>query len=247
MARVLLAGESWSTTSTHSKGFDSFITTTYAEGAGSFIAALELIGHEVTFMPSHIAADKFPSSSAELDLYDVVVLSDIGSNTLLLSTSTFIKGQKQPNRLQILSDWIESGGNFLMVGGYLSFQGIDAKANYRNTVIANVLPILMEQGDDRSENPEGVSPKVVSDHHIVKNIEGNWPAILGYQKLIAKPGTQVILEVDGNPLLVIGSFGKGRVAAFASDLGPHWIPNEFLEWHGFQTLWQQTIKWLSEK
>ena len=247
MARVLLAGESWSTTSTHSKGFDTFITTTYAEGAGSFIAALELSGHEVTFMPSHVAADKFPSSSAELDLYDVVVLSDIGSNTLLLSTSTFIKGQKQPNRLQILSDWIESGGNFLMVGGYLSFQGIEAKANYRNTLMANVLPILMEQGDDRSENPEGVFPKVVSDHNIVKNIEGNWPAILGYQKLIAKPGTQVILEVDGNPLLVIGSFGKGRVAAFASDLGPHWIPNEFLEWDGFQILWHQTIKWLSEK
>ena len=31
--RVLLAGESWVSTTTHVKGFDSFTTSTYAEGA----------------------------------------------------------------------------------------------------------------------------------------------------------------------------------------------------------------------
>jgi len=247
MASVLLAGESWSTTSIHTKGFDSFVTSAYAEGASHFIAALESVGHEVTFMPNHIAADNFPFSIKELDKFDVVVLSDIGSNTLLLPTNTFIRGQKQSNRLHILSDWIDNGGSFLMVGGYLSFQGIEGKANYRNTLIADVLPVLMEQGDDRREKPEGIVAKIVSDHEIIKNIKGNWPAILGYQRLTAKPEAQVLLDVEGDPLLVIGSYGKGRVAAFASDMGPHWIPTEFLEWDGFPILWQQLINWLSDK
>ena len=87
----------------------------------------------------------------------------------------------------------------------------------------------------------------MSDHEIIKNIEGHWPAILGYQRLTAKPDAQVLLDVEGDPLLVIGSYGKGRVAAFASDMGPHWIPIEFLEWDGFPTLWQQLINWLSER
>ncbi len=39
-----------------------------------------------------------------------------------------------------------------MIGGYLSFMGIEAKANYKNTVLADVLPVTMLDGDDRVEN-----------------------------------------------------------------------------------------------
>lgn len=245
MARVLLAGESWSTTSTHTKGFDSFITSAYAEGAGPFIEALELVGHEVTFMPNHKAMEHFPMTIQELENFDVVVLSDIGSNTLLLSTNTFVRGKMQSNRLQVLSEWVTAGGSLLMVGGYLSFQGIEGKANYRNTSLASVLPIVMEQGDDRNETPEGAFAKVISNHEVVKNLKMDWPAILGYQRIQAKAEAETLIEVNGDPLLVLGTYGSGKVAAFASDMGPHWLPNEFLAWDGFKTLWQQLIEWLS--
>ena len=36
--RVLLAGESWISNSTHYKGFDSFSSTTFETGADHFIA-----------------------------------------------------------------------------------------------------------------------------------------------------------------------------------------------------------------
>ena len=39
--RVLIAGESWETTSIHQKGFDIFTTTFYEEGVGPLQAALE--------------------------------------------------------------------------------------------------------------------------------------------------------------------------------------------------------------
>jgi uncharacterized membrane protein len=45
---------------------------------------------------------------------------------------------------------------------------------------------------------------------------------------------------------VVGTEGRGRVAAFASDMGPHWLPTGFLEWEGFDAMWQQTVTWLSD-
>ena len=80
MSAVLIAGESWITTSTHTKGFDSFTTSAYVEGADAFIAALRSAGHEVTYLPNHLAGDRFPGTAAELAPYDLVVLSDIGAN-----------------------------------------------------------------------------------------------------------------------------------------------------------------------
>ncbi len=245
MTRVLLAGESWSTTSVHTKGFDSFITSVYEEGGGHFIAALEAAGVEVEFQPNHVAAERFPSTQAELDAYDVIVLSDIGANTLLLPGSVFQRGQRQPNRLKELAQWVRGGGSLLMVGGYLSFQGVEAKANYRGTALADVLPVIMEVGDDREETPEGAVPSVAGSHAITAGLETDWPHILGFQRFQAKADAEALVTVDGHPLLVVGTAGAGRVAAFASDMGPHWLPAEFLAWSGFAPMWQQLIEWLA--
>ncbi|MFU8876025.1 glutamine amidotransferase [Micromonospora sp. SL4-19] len=245
MARVLLAGESWSTTSIHTKGFDSFFTSTYEEGGGAFIAALERGGHEVDFMPNHVASAQFPATTAEFDRYDVIVLSDIGANTILLPTDVFTRGQAVPDRLAALAHWVHGGGALLMVGGYLSFQGIEAKANYRGTALAAILPVHMEVGDDREETPHGVRPRVVQRHAAVAHVPQELPAILGYQRLRMRPAAETLIAVDGRPLLVVGRHGEGRVAAFASDMGPHWLPPEFLAWEGFDALWQDMVGWLA--
>ena len=42
--RVLLAGESWSSHTTHVKGFDTFYTSVYEEGGKWLIEALEASG-----------------------------------------------------------------------------------------------------------------------------------------------------------------------------------------------------------
>lgn len=245
MSRILLAGESWTTTSTHTKGFDSFITSTYAEGGADFIAALAGTGHQVTYLPNHVAAECFPTSSSELDEYDAVVLSDIGSNTLLLPSATFLGGMSRPNRLQALADWVTGGGALLMVGGYLSYQGIEGKANYATTPLADVLPVQMEAGDDRQETPQGVAPRVVApDHPVTRGLDEVWPDLLGFQRVAAKPTAQTLVAVQNYPLVVVGKAGTGRSMAFTSDMGPHWIPPSFLHWHGYAQFWQQAVAWL---
>lgn len=58
--RLLLAGESWVSHTIHQKGFDSFTTTSYHEGADAMRAALEQGGFTVDFLPNHLAPARFP-------------------------------------------------------------------------------------------------------------------------------------------------------------------------------------------
>ena len=242
--QVLIAGESWETMSIHQKGFDIFTTTFYEEGVGPLKSALEESGHEVTHMPSHIAATKFPTELAELQSYDVVMLSDIGTNTLLLHPDTFMKSKRMNNRLRLLHDYTVNGGGLIMVGGYMTFQGIDAKARYAKTPVEEVLPVTMHVRDDRVEEPEGVAPKVqLANHPIVSGLADEWPVLLGYNQIMAKPGASVVATVGTDPLLAVWSHHKGRAVAFASDCGPHWAPPDFLAWDGYGKLWSQMVEW----
>jgi uncharacterized membrane protein len=245
VTRVLLAGESWTTTSIHVKGFDSFTTVEYAEGGGALIAALERARHDVTFMPNHVAATEFPFTADGLGAYDVVLLSDIGANTLLVPPVVFSRGETRPNRLELLRDWVLGGGGLGMVGGYLSFQGIEAKANYRPSPLAGVLPVEMEPGDDREETPEGARPERAGAHPLTEGLEDAWPPLLGFQRVTARPDATVVATVKGHPLLVVGTAGAGRTAAYTTDIGPHWAPAAFTDWAGFGTLWDRIVRHLA--
>jgi len=246
VARVLIAGESWVTTSVHTKGFDSFTTVAYQEGVAGFRDALEAHGHEVEHLPCHIAADRFPYEATGLDGVDVVVLSDIGANTFLLPNPTFLDGEVRPNRLAMLRDWVGAGGGLAMIGGYLSFQGFEAKANYRATPLAQALPVEMETGDDREELPIDGRPLVAApEHPLVSGLAERWSPILGYQRLAPKPGADVPLTVNGDPLAVTGTYGAGRALAFATDIGPHWAPEAFVASPEFATFWDRAVRWLA--
>ena len=108
--KILIAGESWFTHSIHVKGFDTFTTNAYSEGVHWLKAALEREGHQVNFMPNHIVLREFPTTVKELETYGVVMLSDCGSNTLLLHPDTFDTSQQTPNRLQVIHDYVRGGG-----------------------------------------------------------------------------------------------------------------------------------------
>ena len=95
---------------------------THHRGADEFVAILAGPDFEITYMPCHEAAVHFPSRAEDLDAYDCIILSDIGSNTLLLSPEVWIHSRRAPNRLKLLRSYVERGGGLVMVGGYYSFQ-----------------------------------------------------------------------------------------------------------------------------
>jgi len=177
------------------------------------------------------------------------MLSDCGSNTLLLHPDTFVKSESTPNRIAALRDYVAEGGALVMIGGYMTFQGIDGKARYRGSAVEEALPVMMQAVDDRVEMPEGSRPFVLRpDHPILRGIDGEWPVFLGYNRLTARPNATVLLRMGReDPFLTVWEFGKGRSAAFASDCGPHWGPPEYLTWVHHDRFWAQLVGWLGRQ
>lgn len=244
--RVLIAGESWISHTVHQKGFDSFDSTEYAEGVRWLRAALERAGYSVDFLPNHLAPSQFPLTATALAPYAAVILSDIGANSLLIHPDTFARSRPLPNRLAAIRDYVANGGALVMIGGYLTFQGIGAKGAYRGTAVEEALPVTLLPGDDRVETPEDPRPRILRpEHPIVRGLPSRWPQILGYNRLLPKDGAEVLVGCNGDPLVTVWSYGKGRAMAFASDCGPHWAPLSFVEWVGYDAFWAQAMAWLA--
>ncbi len=241
---VLIAGESWIMHTIHQKGFDSFTTTAYGEGHQWLASALTAGGWTVEHLPNHLANERFPATAASMAAWDLIILSDIGANTLLLHPDTFTRSAVRLNRLQELRDYVANGGGLVMIGGYLTFQGIEAKGNYARSPIEAALPVTLQTSDDRVETPQGIVPVVTApDHEIATGLPLEWPALLGYNRLTARATATVVATAGDDPLIAAWHYGKGRSVAFASDCGPHWAPPPFVEWDGYATLWQNIADW----
>jgi uncharacterized membrane protein len=245
MARIMIVGESWVTNRTHYKGFDQFTDTMFEAGVTPLKRALEQGKHEVRWMPAHEAQASFPLHREELSNVDVVILSDIGANTFLLHPDTWLRGKPTPNRLKLIRDWTLDGGALVMCGGYYSFQGMNAGAFYYRSPVEEVLPVRISPYDDRVEVPEGASCEVLEpEHPILAGLGDEWPILLGYNRVEADQEAEVLARVEEDPLLLVSEPGNGRALAWTSDIGPHWCPEPFTNWVGYERLWNQAVNWL---
>jgi uncharacterized membrane protein len=245
--KILLAGESWMSYTTHVKGFDSFYTSAYETGEKWLKRALEDGGWEVDFLPNHLAPSRFPFTMESLAVYSCVILSDIGSNTLLLSTDTFTKSLRTTNRCALIRDYVFQGGALVMVGGYMTFSGIDAKGRWGQTPLQEVLPVKVLDIDDRQEHPEGVTPVVQKPHSALERVTGPWPCLLGYNKTIPFQDAEVPVTINGDPLIAFSKYDKGSSAVFTSDCAPHWAPPEFCEWKYYAAMWQGIVSYITKR
>jgi len=245
--KVLFAGESWSVLLTHTKGFDHVGLGRYYEAGGPLIDALTKSGHDVTYMPNHVAQLDFPFTLGELKTYDAVIFSDCGSNTMLLHPKMQFECVRMPNRLSVIKEYVENGGGFLMCGGYMSYAGYEGKARYSMTPIADILPVDILPYDDRIEAPNGIIPKIIDDTHpVLQGIDNSkWTDFLGYNKLTLKQDAALIATIDEDVFMAAREYGKGRTFTFASDCVPHWAPPEFNQWDGYALLFSNIVRWLA--
>lgn len=248
MMKILLVGESWIIQTTHIKGVDWFTQNSYEEGARWLLDAWRAGGHVVDHMPSHLVPSDFPETREELSEYDLLVLSDIGANSFLLHPRVVNSSEPSPNRLDLIHNYVFEGGALIMIGGYMSFAGIDGRARFGGTAIEAALPVIIGASDDRREIPEGFEPRVIQPTHpAVDGLPSALPMMLFYNHVTPSPKADVLVEHDGDPILAVQTYGKGRSAAFTPDAAPHGAPPSFLEWDRFADFWNGIANWLVDR
>lgn len=243
---ILFIGESWFVHTEEAKGFDRFTADHYETGIQYIQKALDTPGIHFTHLPCHLVEYDFPKTAEELrEKYDVILLSDIGTNTFLLPVETFLQAKTTPNKLEMIKDFVQMGGGFGMIGGYLTYMGIEGKGKYKDTVIEEILPVTLMSTDDRRELPQGFAPDELDlSHPVLEGFPEKWPLCLGYNRVSAKPGATVLASYQGDPIIALGHYGKGRTLAYTTDCAPHWSPEDFCNWPYYRVLWQNLARWL---
>ena len=245
---VLFVGESCFATTTEFKGVDQFSETNYHESAQIMRNLFEGLGHRFTHIPCHLVARDFPRDLETLKQYDVVLFSDVGTNTFLLLPEMTRTGKRVTNLLALVKQYVAEGGGFGMIGGYMTFQGFEAKGKWKDSYIEDILPVNLLTYDDRVEVPEGADlvPNQV-EHPILKGMPETWPYVLGYYRLIPKENAEVLVSFGKDPIIAVGEYGKGRTLAYATDCTPHWAPAAMHQWEYYPKLWNNILHWLARQ
>jgi len=248
--RVLYAGDGEFVVRTVAKGLGYYITGSFVEESLYLRRALESDpGIKVDHLHTHLAIADFPRTARELvDSYEVVILSDIPSDSLIFYPD-MLQVPMGPNRLKSIQDFVAEGGGFLMCGGWSSFGGHQGGARYHNTPVEEILPVVIHEGDDRVEVPEGFRFNVENTSHaIMAGIP--WKTadfiLMGYNKVTPKPQATVLASFQGDPMICVGEYHSGRAMAFAPDCAPHWA-GTFINWEHYPRFWIQSIRWLAKR
>lgn len=253
MKPVLLAGETFHVTSFAAKGLEVGASSRYSNGATRWIKALAAHGVDVVQIGGERCEADFPKSLDELAGYSAVVISDVGALSLLYTPETRI-GRRSVNRLELLRRWVEQGGGLMMAGGYTGFQGMDGSAMFHGTAIEECLPIDIAAGPDGLEAPEGLDPAVVdADHPVLTGVPQQFPFVLGMNRVVERAGvgarTPLRCTTRGRdlPLLSTRDYGKGRSLTWTTDIGPHWLSEDFMQWSGYDRLMSNMVFWLARE
>lgn len=247
---VLYIGDSETVINRYAVGADVF-EQAYFNDNGKYLRNALAGRDDVTvrhIIPANVPAE-FPETDEELARYDVVIFSDVGSNTMLYYPGltppyTYPLGR---DRLKMVADFTRNGGGFIMVGGYLSFAGFNGIARYHGSVIEEMLPVSILPHDDRVEVVEGFRFGIDDpEHPIVRGFDWDRATftMCGYNKVTLKPGVRPIASVNGDPIIAAGQYGAGRTAVFATDFAPHW-GGDFIRWEGYADFWAGLVRWLA--
>jgi uncharacterized membrane protein len=250
--KVLYAADCEMQVITVHKGLDNYTFSEWIDDSTWLQDALASAGDiECRHVRIYDVMPSFPTTLEEMRAFDLIILSDVGVNSLSLLPS-FRPPHAVPmgeNRLDNLRRFVEGGGGLLMCGGYFSFSGYSGRAAFAGTPVEAVLPVLCERGfDDRVEMTQGYRMEVTEAgraHPITAGLA--WDdgyLLLGYNRVRAKPDAEVLATYEGDPQIVVGRAGRGRSMAFASDVAPHWA-GSFVHWADYATFWVRAVRWLA--
>lgn len=145
-----------------------------------------------------------------------------------------------PSLQRAMLDRIQQGAGLLMIGGWESYHGLGG--DWDAALVARALPVQIGNMDDRVHFDQPALLRPCIAHPILDNLpwQTRPPGIGGLNRFRPRPDAQVLLEsqhfsvrdVDAefrfqpcgrDDVLVVGRYGRGRTAALATDVAPHWV------------------------
>lgn len=164
----------------------------------------------------------------------------------LMILSDYPASHFSAKQIKAIVEKVRDGMGLLMIGGWESFTGDGG--DYHRTAFTEALPVVMQSQDDRVNFSGPCLVVKEHDHKIIDSLpfDQTIPAIGGLNAFEAKRGATALLsavrfkatrnnklvdfkEEHQYPLLVVGDYGLGRTAAFATDVAPHWV-GPFVDW-----------------
>lgn len=202
-----------------------YLGDTNLQDAAAYLAGLmHGWGWAFDYVPSH--------EPAPVELFD--------SPRALFIISDYPAARMDAAAQRKLIEQVAAGGGLIMIGGWESFHGLGG--DWDGTIVGDALPVAIASEDDRMNCDQPVLVRCVTEHPAVSGLPWDTrpPVIGGFNRFIAKLDATVLLEaerfrarlfdgefvfeqLDGHPLLVVGEFGRGRTAALATDVAPHWV------------------------
>ncbi|MCY2991186.1 MAG: glutamine amidotransferase [Planctomycetota bacterium] len=187
------------------------------------------------------------SSQLKDSRHDVFILGDLDATAL------------GPANGKLLAEAVERGKGLALLGGYHSF----GAGGYRDSPLADVVPVLFSKFERQDFDaplrkdlhlPGPLRMLPVRPHPILslapeaENLAA-WkqlPPLTGANKFAEvkdAAGAAVIAEAEaGQPLLVVGEYGRGRALAMAGDSTWRWWMHGQEAAH--KRFWRQAILWL---
>ncbi|MEE8450925.1 MAG: glutamine amidotransferase [Thermoguttaceae bacterium] len=148
---------------------------------------------------------RFPDAAGQAMNHHLIVVGAVGA-------TSFGKNQ------QILVDFVRHGGSVLFLCDSSTLGSQSAKSPF-----AEMVPLeFPAEGPWRLETEQPDEPvelKAGPDAAVKKlpSVEsGSPPLVFSYYKVKPKPGAKVLLLADEDPVLILGEFGRGKVAVFAA-------------------------------
>lgn len=179
--------------------------------------------------------------------FDIYIIGDLDADAL---------GNQQ---LAALAESVSAGAGLITLGGFQTY----GAGGYATSPLADVIPIKMDRSrrqsidaattgrDDQFYDSISID---LARRHPITDLGGadpaqTWrelPPMVGANRFVGPkiaPGVDVLLQTsDGEPLLVVGQYGRGRTAAVAFDSTWRWWRGGDSDAH--RRFWRQLMLWL---
>lgn len=186
--------------------------------------------------PVGYALTYFPADYPSLTSFDLIILGNVPAAPLDLV------GQ------EMLKDYVEAGGNLLVLGGDQAF----GQAGFTNPALIAQIPVELGGGFDWRKIAGGATLRVVMDAPAAKGVQFGPADVVLYRHICRpKPDAAVVVKAGEHPILVTSDPGKagGRVACVLALPFGEVEKGQVAFWDSpaWKTLMERTVRWLMKR